>query len=271
MQIRTGLVWLASCLAALATQVTCAAPPAGAAIEEEVVRQATFVFIGTVEKKRASTMDEVRATASTAIVRVDRILEPAQVPADLAGSRITLQLADADSIQQGAAATFYTRGWLVGDSIAVIEIAHRDYSGEADLADAQVKATRQKIADEALAGEIRSAESVVMGRVIQVKPAGIPELPTEHTPNWLRAQIAVESVLKGPSTRKTVSLLFPGSPDPAWGGAPKFQEGQEGIWLLHRGQVVLPGLDNEFTALKALDFQSGRERERVRGLAAKPE
>jgi hypothetical protein len=61
-------------------------------------------------------------------------------------------------------------------------------------------------------------------------------------------------------------VAFPASVDPVWGSSPKFKEGQQAIWLLHRNQAQLPGMENQLTALKPLDVQSRDQLERIQRL-----
>jgi hypothetical protein len=234
--------------------------------KEDDVRRATFVFIGTVVRLNATTMPEVKASASTAVVRVDEVIDGHGAPPDLAGKEITVQLAQAGSVRAGQHATFFTQGWLMGESMAVIEVAPTREAGNPQQVREMVQASRQKTADEALQREIASAEVVIAGTVTSVGPGGLPELPTEHTPRWQKAIVGVQSTLKGQVTGSSVTFFFPGSEDPVWRGSPRFKEGQEGIWLLHRNQVELPGIENQFTALKPLDFQPRDQLGRIQSL-----
>lgn len=232
----------------------------------EVLRGATFIFIGTVVKLNATTMpDAVKASESTVVVRVDKMMDDPGVPLDLAGREITVQLSRVGSVRAGRQAIFFTRGWLMGESIAAIEVAP---PGEADhwpQVLELVQKTRQKIADEALQRELASAEVVVAGSVARVAPCGLPELPTEHTPLWQEAVIQVQHpALKGSVSGYTVTACFSSSEDPVWRTSPKFKERQRGIWLLHHKQMDLRGLESQLTALKALDFQSIDQLDRIK-------
>jgi hypothetical protein len=226
-----------------------------------------LVFIGTVVRVNATTVPEVSASESTAIVRVDEVVEGPDAPPDLAGKEITVQLSRPGGVKPGEHATFFTKGWLLGDSMAVIEVGHSAETLSPQQVRDTVHGERQKAVDQALQEEIVSAELIVTGKVTRVAPAGIPELPTEHTPLWKKADIEVESALKGHVTGHSVYVLFPASEDPAWHTSPKFREGQQGIWLLHRNQLKLRGVENQYTVLKPLDFQTRDELGRVQRLA----
>jgi hypothetical protein len=236
---------------------------------ESLIRQATFVFVGTVTKVNATTLPEVPASDSTAVVRVDEIVEAPGAPPDLAGQEITVQLARAGSAKEGEKATFFTRGWLLGESLAVIEVGREAAEGGGQARE-QIQATRAKMGDEALQEEIASAETIVAGTVAGVRPASIRHIGSEHDPDWYEAEIGVESVEKGHLTGKTVVVLYPNSNDVMWQSAPKFKAGQQGVWLLHRDQAKLPGVkEQQYTALKPLDFQETGQLERIRALSKK--
>ena len=233
---------------------------------DDVLNRATFIFIGTVSKVNASTMPDVKASDSTAVVRVDEVIDGLGAPPDLAGKEITVQLAQPGSVRAGQKAAFFTRGWLMGESMAVIEVAPSRKAGNSQQVREMVQAARHKSADDALQSEIATAEIVVAGTVTGVSPGGLPELPSEHTPQWRKAAIVVESILKGHVAGHTVTVAFPASADPVWGSSPKFKEGQQAIWLLHRNQAQLPGIENQLTALKPLDVQSRDQLQRIQRL-----
>jgi hypothetical protein len=233
---------------------------------EALIRSATLVFVGTVVRPHASTMTEVPATESTAIVRVDDVIDEPRAAADLAGKNITVRLAQPGSATAGQQVTFFAKGWLLGDSVAVIEVGRAATATRPEQLREQVRATRQQMADEALGGEIASAEAIVAGTVAGVRPANIPHLGSEHDPDWHEADIAVEAVLKGSVPGKTITLLFPRSDDVMWHDAPKFATGQRGAWLLHRRQAKLRGVTDQYTALRPMDFQGPEQLDRIKRL-----
>ncbi len=237
-----------------------------ASATEGFVRQATFIFVGTVVKVNATTMPEVQATESTAVVRVDEIIEAPGAPPDLRGQEITIQLLQSGSAKPGEQITFFTKGWLLGNSMAVIEVGRGNGAQSAEQLRDQVRAMRQKIADEALQTEIASAEVIIAGTVSGVRPAKISHIGSEHDPDWYEANITFESVEKGHLPGHTVTVLFPHSDDVMWQDAPKFKEGQQGIWLLHRNQMALPGIKDQYTVLKPLDFQVRENLQHIRDL-----
>jgi hypothetical protein len=129
---------------------------------------------------------------------------------------------------------------------------------------------RLRLADESLQLRINLAQLVIVGKVEKTAPApkhGARTPITEHDPDWWEAVIKVESVEKG-QHKGPATILFPKSVDVAWSQSPKFQPGQDGIWILQRDQkergwpvLRRPGL----TALDPLDYQPPSELDRIRG------
>jgi len=154
----------------------------------------------------------------------------------------------------------------------------------------------------AIAERVASADVVIRGRVtaVRVVPEAEParraaraaaaaaEAPrrrpiTEHDPQWREAEIEVDEVEKGPRKRRVV-VRFPGSDDVRWYRAPKFQPGQEGVFILQktteqpaigarRGRAVAAaakGVDT-FTALDPDDFQPREREPNIRALVGTAE
>ena len=84
--------------------------------------QAGLVFRGTVRRENAATMAMVPPDAGTAVVLVDEVLKAPQALSGIAGKEITLLPAEGGSAKAGQSAVFFTRSWLYGGSLAVIEV-----------------------------------------------------------------------------------------------------------------------------------------------------
>src|SRR6266487_2935183 len=99
--------------------------PSGSSAEA-LAQQARFVFKGTVQKLKASTMRDVPANNRTAVVRVDEVIQAPEALSHYAGQDLTVQLGGRKKLKKGQQAVFYTNGWLFGDSVAVQSIDHLD-------------------------------------------------------------------------------------------------------------------------------------------------
>jgi hypothetical protein len=238
----------------------------------ESLRHAELVFRGKVAGLRASTMPEVPASDATVVIAVAEVYRSPEALRGLAGTSITVVTRDPQSLQQGQDILFLARGWLYGQSIAVLEVARESGGVDFKGLPQQIDAEDRMMRDEALGERIANASVIVVGRVVETRLVGIPDPLTvsEHTPMWTEATVHVTGVEKGSLTASEVTIMYPESRDILWYQAPKFQIGQEGVWILQR--QPLEGLDREgLTALHPLDFHARDAVERIRGLLrAKP-
>jgi len=250
-----------------------------------LVKQSDIIFIGTVTQVGAVAVPEVPASPRTVVVRVDEVLEKPAAVALAAGDSVTVATGRPGSLKAGTQATFYTTGWIFGKGVAVREVGHepgRSPVVAADQRDAVARA-RREVNDADLRAHIQKAAMVVAGRVEQVRPAELTAAParpkriSEHDAQWQEAIIQVEDGIKGAQAGEKVVVRFPGSPDVAWVGTPKFAVGQEGTFLLHKdsttgspraswGGQSVPA----YTALHTSDVLSKQDATRVRALIGKP-
>jgi len=234
---------------------------------EDFIRQSAYIFVGTVEKLRAATMPVVQVTDRTAVVRVDEVLYPTKTLADFTSKEITVQLKEPQQLRAGERAVFFTQGGIFGKSMAVLEVGHLEVS-EVQVLRRRVAEIAVTKANEDLQRRMASAEVVLVGKVLSVKPAKLAQRGpiTEHDPDWYEAEIEVHSAKKGQLPGRTVLVLFSNSEDVMWDRAPKLKEGQEGAWILHKNEVKWPGIEDRYTCLNSLDYQPKDQLERVERL-----
>ena len=243
----------------------CAAAAVGQAASgpEELTRTAQFIFRGTIQKVDASNLEIVQADSDTAVVRVDEVLKATPSLGDFTGREITVKLAQPGDATLGEQAVFFTKGWLYGTTLAVIEVGR--LHGDAALLRGQVAAAVHQAADEGLRGRLAGAALVVAGRVVETRPAAVVGEGAEHDPQWWEAVVQVDTVLKGKPAGQRVTFFFPASQDVVWAEAPKPAVGSDGIWLLYRDQLPELGLPG-YTALKPWNLLPRGQAERVRRL-----
>ncbi len=239
----------------------------------ELATRSAFIFRATVQRLNASTLTAISATENEAVVRVDEVFDAPAVLGDLTGKEITIQLAAPAPAGTSKQAIFYARPWLYGESIAVQEVGRTEIGPrvtKANIADTrrEFMAMIEEQSDQPLKARLSEAGAVVVGRVVNTRPATAPSpRVTEHDPGWQEAVIAVESVEMGDSSGQTVDVLFAGSMDVMWFRAPKLQVGREGIWLLRRGGPS--GVTAAaWTCLDPLDELPKEQLSRVRELIA---
>ena len=236
---------------------------------DQLTRESSYIFLGTATKTQASTIELLPANESTVIVRVDAVLQAPASLADYSGQEVTVQLREANSVQTGQRLVFFTNGGLFGQGIALKEVGHLAPSaGAADPTKlrAQIDQALQKKSDEDLARRMAGAELIEVGKVLETRPAKLPERGpmTEHDPEWWEAEIQIQSVEKGQHAGQTVSVLFASSLDYLWAQAPKLKPGETGIFVLHRSEVNLPGIEKFYTLVNPLDVQPIGRLEHVR-------
>jgi hypothetical protein len=198
---------------------------------EALTRESQFIFRGTVERPGAANVSAVEAGADTAVVRVDQVVDGPAFVRGFTGLEVTVKLARPGSVRKGEQAVFFTRGWLYGESLAVVEVGRLAPGIEREVA-----AVRRQLSDNDLQKRLDDAELVVAGRVVETRPSAVKGRGGEHDPQWREAVIAVDRVLKGGAGERVV-LLYPASHDEMWSRAPKPEAGWDGVWLLERKAV----------------------------------
>jgi hypothetical protein len=232
-------------------------------LDEGLAAQSRFVFKGTVEQLGAATMPSVPETEHTAIVRVDDVLQAPPALAAFNGERITVQLAPETAAHEGEQSIFFTNGWLYGESVAVVAVGHRPVAAEETMEPStSAREALGRLHDRNMRDRIVAAHLIVTGRVSAVRRLAGPTHLSEHDPDWHEADVQVESVEKGARAEPVVTVRFPQSTDVRWHRAPKFSEGDEGVFLLQREEIEPTKVVH--TALHPLDFRSREELPRIR-------
>lgn len=223
---------------------------------------ANFVFEGTIRKLNAATMSEVPLSDRTAIVRVDKVIDGPPDLAGFLGQEITVELSGNGTVRAGQRMVFQATAWIFGASVAVRSLREEPIEGT----------SAQRRAPAPQPAHFSDADLVVSGKVVDVRiPADTsasrkrttkgPSPITEHDPVWREAVIQVSDVLKGEKTAKQVKVRFPDSSDVMFHGVPKFETGQEGYFMLHKGATSRVGRaqknksSDTYFALDAQDFQ----------------
>jgi hypothetical protein len=242
---------------------------------KELADQAKFVFQGTVKKLKAANLKSLPASDRTVIVRVDRVLHAPEAVSDFAGQEITVQLAVGETVKVGETSIFYANGLSFAENLAVQSMGHEPATPPAVAAlSLHPDGPVSSLAMRETAARAVGADLVVSGRVSalrlpqeesQARAAAMAsgqttERISEHAPLWQEAVINVDEVHKGTLHDKQVLVRFPSSNDVRWHRAPKFAIGQEGVFLLHKeqlvGQAAARGTTaDRYTALESADVQ----------------
>ena len=207
---------------------------------EKQIQKSSYIFVGTVQKTNATTMPLVPASDRTAVVRIEEVLTAPKTLADYTGHDVTVQLRDGSSVKAGDRLAFFTNGGMFGASVALVEVGHVEAGRDTQDLRRQIAQAFQEKDDEELRKRIAKASLIVVGKVLRTGPAKLSERQpvTEHDPQWQEAEVGIEVVQKGLYSARSVSVLFAGSTDMMWFQAPNLKEGQDGIWLLHKDDLV---------------------------------
>jgi hypothetical protein len=236
----------------------------------EMVRRSGFVFRGTVVRLHAATAT-VPPEERTAVVKVEEIFEAQTELRRLAGQEVTVRLLAPASAAAGSSRIFFTHLYSLGASAGLEEVGSLDPQ-EATEVRTRIAAARRDLADEALQTRLADAVAVVVATVVKPRAAEAARNrgASEHDPQWRQARITVESVAKpgaSATPKEALTVFFAGSDDVMWFEAPKLEEGQRAILLLHtgaRGAFKPPGL----AVVDKLDVQPVDELARVKRLLA---
>jgi hypothetical protein len=209
----------------------------------DLLQRSGISFVATVEQLGAATMNDIPVNDHTAVVVVDRVLHAPPAFAGLAGSHVTVQLADGPLPAVGDQEAFFANALAFGQSLAVAEVTRLPAAEIAPHLGATAAATgEQPIADLEAAMKIRrinqhatDADAVIVGTVTKLEKLGEPAL-SEHDPDWWAATIEVHHIERGDAPSDEVTVAYPNSLDVRWRNSPKPKAGQGGLWLLHRSE-----------------------------------
>lgn len=247
----------------------------------QLVQQSDIIFVATVKEMEKTSFSGVPASSRTLVAEVDAVLDKPPALPLVAGDHVTIEVRDPSLFRAGMQATFYARGWIIGEGLAVREVEHEQASQPLTVAAASevrqdVERVRRDLSDAQLKARIQDADMVVAGRVLSIQnatlqPSGArPARITEHNPDWREAVVAVDTPIKGAQANERLLVRFPASIDVQWFNAPKFSVGQQGIFILKRDTVsgapkaLLAGAEVQpYTALGAQDVLPLAETERV--------
>ena len=137
--------------------------------QDDMLREASFVFIGTVRALGASAMAEVPAAANTAIVEIDEVLVSAAAFKSRRGV-VTLALPAEPALQVGDLRAFYCTAWKLGTGLALHCLGHRSAPHARKLLGGRLAAASVNVHGADLRTRLQEAELVATGEVVSVRP-----------------------------------------------------------------------------------------------------
>jgi len=231
-----------------------------------------FVFRGRIRILHTSTIDSPDADVM-GVVRVEDIVHGPESLASSRGRDVTVRFVDINSMSAADDLLLFTNIAVLGNEIGLTEVASLPWDetrfASAALKEDLVRAIGRRD-DEELREQVRSSQSVVLGEVIRTSRLKVDGArDTEHDPMWTEAVVQVEEQMKGDSV-ETVSFVFSASTDVAWYVAPKFNEGDRGVFLLRTHENVTHAKDRlalvHETEFRAERAEIDKIREHTKGL-----
>ena len=228
-----------------------------------LVASSSVIVRATVSQLRASSEPTVSANERLIIAQVDVVLRAGPALGSLAGRAVTVELAPNHGMSVGERAVFFTNGLAYGTQVVLREEGHCAATAQNEK---EVTAAIEGLPLRQLESRLQAADLVIVGTVRDVRPSGIREPISFHSPKWMRAEVHVANSLKGRRGHDEVAVLFPSARDVRWAHAPRFHERDEGIFLLHRGVAKWGAPADALTALDHADFQPTDALSRIRSL-----
>ncbi len=236
---------------------------------EKLTRSSSLIFSGTVVQRGISTVPILHPSEKLVAVRVDRGLRVDPVLGDLQGKILTMAALAPESLLPDQKAIFFTNSWIHGRGIAVRELKHLEIREEDAVA-----AAVEQLPQVHLLERLESAELVANAEVVRISPVE-KRSGERKVALWAAAELRVKKVLHGQARESTV-VYFPTADWPPWTNAPRFEEGQRGIFILHapRRDATLSEATLEAGSLVALDpadFQAESQLQDIKNLLARTE
>lgn len=206
---------------------------------KKLIPDARFIFAGVIVQEGASGLSSVPASATTAIVRVERIHLAATDLQNQLGQQVTvLDTATRGAENDGPRRVFFTNPILFGETVGVRQIAQLSEPRDLDSLEKWMAQLSEDANTQSLREHLASADAVVHGRVKSSHRVSqtTAETASEHDPDWWAAEVEVIKALKG-EHKKNVQIRFPKSQDIRWYRVPKPHDGQVAIFILHRDRL----------------------------------
>jgi hypothetical protein len=193
---------------------------------ESLVRSSSMIFSGTVLEQGISSVPAVSPSNNLITVRLEQGLRISPVLGDLSGKVVTVVAKAPERFSSGQRAVFFTNSWVHGGGIAVREVDHMGIEAAGEVAKVVAQLPEFHLMD-----RIRSAELIVEAEVGQI--TAVKERSIERkVALWAAANLDIKKVLLG-KPHKSVVVHFPTADWPPWVNAPRFEEKQLGIFILH--------------------------------------
>lgn len=187
-------------------------------------------------------IQEINAEANTVVLQINQIYAP-EIAAGAAQRTITATFRYASLLQVGQHLVFFANGGLAAESGQMEILGLTEPDKTKDLP-AKIAQASEHIRDQRFRRRVQEADLVISGEVVKVEPAADREAG-----EGMLATVQIVKVLKGHHAEKTVNVVFPRGTQARWVGAPRFEAGDKGVWILKRDHG-----EHEYRAPSFQDF-----------------
>jgi hypothetical protein len=220
-----------------------------------------FIFKGTVKALHTSTIN-AKEPQSLGVVKVTDVIKSPESMPNLTGKDITVKFTDIANVSTGDELILFNNVYVLGSEVAVAEVG-RMKPDESKYSVANLTANAEDAMkhyqDDQLKERLAKSELVISGKITAVNVLKIDhKFESEHDPVWTEATVQVAETMKGKAD-KTITFAFPASTDVAWYRAPKFKEGDQGVFLLRKGRSTAE-LRQRYVIIDKADFYTDNER-----------
>lgn len=220
-----------------------------------------FIFKGTVKVLHTSTIN-AKESESLGVVNVTDIIKSPESMSNLKGKDITVSFNNVANVTAGDEIILFSNAYVLGSEVAVAEVGRmkpdESKSSVANLT-ANAEDAMKRYQDDQLKERIARSELVIAGKITAVNVLKLEhKFESEHDPVWTEATVQVDEMMKGKAA-KTITFVFAASTDVAWYRAPKFKQGDQGVFLLRKGQSKAQ-LRERHVIIDKEDFYTDKER-----------
>lgn len=218
----------------------------------------------------------VVGTGSPSRLLVTDTLRGADTIGSFTGQEIILGRTTSSDRKEGV---FFIRPIAYGKTLVGQEVGEIDPPTDDRAFTEQIAKVLQQDETDKLAARTASAETVILGKVLSIRPLRETSLPTEHDPDWAIAQVLVVRTLSGQPRSsecgqdRCVDVAFARSDDIRWFRAPKLAVGQQNVMLLRPPdpkllrETELPPAP--YALIEAADLRPATEEPRLRALTVR--
>jgi hypothetical protein len=233
---------------------------------DKALASAGYVFSGRIVEAQPFTNETAEITTKAYLAQVRDIHYQKAPFQDQKGKLVTV-IDSRATLGIGREYLLYTEPVMFGKGIAVSLLAANE---NARFDPDRMKQLKDGEEREAMKERLKEAAVVVSGSVASVRPFDQGrQFDTEHLPDLQLATLKVSQLLKGNVNTNEVAFLFAASRDVHWFRAPKFKQGDQGIFLLKRAGKeveVFRISPRQLTLFDPRDFQPLEKLETIKQL-----